>query len=179
MRNKYIKYTTSDTNIRSCISWILCIIIPICLTLLVRTYVFEFTRVSGDSMCPTLETKQLLGVEKISRYFDLPERGDIVIVHYPNEKSACVKRCIGLPGDTVEIKGNTVYLNNEPLSEDYISSADYPDMKPIVVADENIFVMGDNRVISKDSRHVGTIPKENIVGNAIFSIWPISKAAII
>jgi signal peptidase I len=155
--------------------WIVSIAIAIAIAVLVRTFVFEPIRVDGESMLPTLHSHQSLGVEKVSRYFGLPKRGEIVIVHFPKSDDAFVKRVIGLPGETVEFRGSTVYINGEPLTEDYTSKESYNDMDPVIVPAGTIFVMGDNRANSQDSRYVGPIKEDQIIGRALFIIWPLNE----
>lgn len=155
--------------------WVISIAIAIAIAIFVRTFIFEPIRVDGESMSPTLHSHQSLGVEKVSRYFGLPKRGEIVIVHYPKSDDAFVKRVIGLPGDTIEIKDSTVYLNGQPLDEDYVSPAPYNNMDPFTVPADSIFVMGDNRANSQDSRYVGPISKDAIIGHALFIIWPLNE----
>jgi signal peptidase I len=157
------------------LGWVISIAIAIAIAVLVRTFVFEPIRVDGDSMLPTLHSHQSLGVEKVSRYFGLPERGEIVIVHYPKSDDAFVKRVIGLPGETVEIRDSTVYINGEPLTEDYTSGETYHDMAPVTVPEDSVFVMGDNRANSQDSRYVGSISRDMIIGRALFIIWPLNE----
>ncbi len=155
--------------------WIISIAIAVAIAVLVRTFVFEPIQVDGESMSPTLHSHQSLGVEKVTRYCGLPERGEIVIVHYPKSDDAFVKRVIGLPGDTIEIKDSTVYLNGEPLDEDYVSAEPYNDMPAVTVPEDSVFVMGDNRYNSQDSRYVGSISKDAIIGRALFVIWPLNE----
>ena len=122
---------------------------------------------------------ELTDIEKISKVFNLPERGDVVIVHYPGSSNNYVKRVIGLPGETVSIKDSTVYINGQPLTEDYTSDDDYSDMDAVVVPENSLFVMGDNRAYSSDSRHVGCIPRADIVGVATHIIWPFDQLGAI
>jgi len=157
------------------LGWIISIAIAVAIAVLVRTFIFEPIQVDGESMSPTLHSHQSLGVEKVSRYFGLPERGKIVIVHYPKSDDAYVKRVIGLPGETVEIKDSTVYVNGSPLSESYTSQDSYHDMDPVTVPEDSIFVMGDNRANSQDSRYVGSIKENLIIGRALFIIWPLNE----
>lgn len=166
---------------REALGWILSIGIAILAAFVIRALVFETVRVDGESMEPTLFTDQRLGVEKISRYMGLPKRGDIVIVQYPNLDDVCVKRTIGLPGETVEVYDSTVYINGVPLEEDYVSDEPYADMGPVVVPEDSIFVMGDNRAHSMDSRasYVGAIPRENIIGHGLFVMWPFDNMHMI
>jgi len=152
--------------------WVLSIAIAVAVAITIRTFIFEPIFVSGDSMIPTLHDAQCLAVEKVSRYSSLPARGEIVIITDPVNGETLVKRVIGLPGDTLEIKNSTVFINGQAQSEPYVSSIPYNDMKAVVVPQETIFVMGDNRANSKDSRFIGPIGRNYIIGHALFVIWP-------
>lgn len=157
--------------------WVIAIGIAVAVAFLVRAFLFEIILVDGPSMQPTLHTDERLAVEKVSRYAGLPERGDIIIVHYPDGTNRnYVKRAIGLPGDTVEIKDSIVYINGEALSEDYINKEEpYADMAAVTVPEDSVFVMGDNRANSMDSRMVGPIKHEWIVGHAMAVIFPFDE----
>lgn len=158
-------------------SWFLCISISVILALLFRLFVFEFVLVKGESMTPTLTTGETVFVEKISRLFDNFDRGEIVIVRYPNREGGYVKRLIGLPGDEIEITDGKLYRNGELVAEDYTRDPLMNvDLAPTTVPDGYIYVMGDNRNDSFDSRDpsIGPIQKSQIVGHALCIIWPIT-----
>lgn len=166
------------TKSRAIWGWVISIIAAVAIAFIVRTFFFEIIVVDGESMFPTLQSDEKLAVEKVSRYFGLPEHGDIIIVHYPSMSGTYVKRVIALPGETVEVKDSTVYVNGEPLSEPYINSAEpYIDMSPVTVPDDTVFVMGDNRAHSLDSRtsYIGPIARSEIVGHAMSVIWPLDN----
>lgn len=167
----------TESKARAVWGWIISIVAAIIIAFVVRAFFFEIILVDGQSMLPTLQSDERLAVEKVSRYFGLPEYGDIIIVHYPNMEGTYVKRVIGLPGDTLEVKDSTVYRNGEPLSESYISSDPYADMDAVSVPADTVFVMGDNRAHSLDSRtaYIGPIAKDEIVGHATFVIWPFDR----
>lgn len=169
---RYAKERNHKSNING---WLLCIIIAIVAALCVRAFIAEPIQVEGNSMNPSLFSHQTMLVEKISKLFNLPERGSVVIVHYPNSSNNYVKRVIALPGETVSIKDSTVYVDGTALEEDYTSDDSYPDMDPVTVEDNSIFVMGDNRANSQDSRYVGCIPRDDIVGKAVSVIWPLDQ----
>ena len=142
----------------------------------IRTFLFEPVRVDGVSMLPTLQDGETMFVEKVSYMSGEPERGDIVICFYPGYKESCVKRVIGLPGETVTILSGKIWIDDEPLDEgeywgDVILSWDMQ----FKVEEGSVFVMGDNRNASKDSRNssVGSIPYEKILGKVRAVIWPI------
>ncbi len=161
----------------SAAGWVLTIFIAVASAIVLNTYVIQIVWVDGNSMYPTLYSDERVLVEKVSRYFSLPKRGQIITVNYPDRKGEFVKRVIGLPGDVVEIKDNVVYLNSKPLSEAYINLQPYPNMGGYEVPADHIFVMGDNRADSLDSRAavVGPIPKDYILGTGIAVIWPIDE----
>jgi len=129
-------------------------------------------RVDGYSMQPTLEDGEFILVNKMSYQWSEIERGDIIVFHFPlNPEEELIKRVIGLPGDKVQVQNNQVYVNGLPLSEPYISqlpaySGEW------VVADGYLFVLGDNRNNSNDSKDWGLLPLENIVGKAVLIYWP-------
>lgn len=167
-----------ESKSRAALGWVISITVAIAIALLVRGFVFEIIQVDGESMWPTLYTNERVAVEKVTRYFGMPERGDIIIVTYPNMDGTFVKRAIGLPGDTVEVKDSTVYINGEAMVEDYINQDEpYADMEAITVPEDHVFVMGDNRAHSLDSRtyYIGALPHENIVGHGFAVIWPFNE----
>lgn len=131
--------------------------------------------VDGESMEDTLHDRERLMVDKISYRFVEPKRGEIIVFRFPADPRArFVKRVIGIPGDTIEIRNRVVYLNGVPLDEPYIKGPTYQDMPPVTVKPGHVFVMGDNRNNSLDSRfpQVGQVPYELIIGRALFSYWP-------
>ena len=134
--------------------------------------------VEGSSMRPTLENHQRLIVNKLAYRSDLPERGDIVVFHFPIDPDQdFIKRVIGLPGDDVEIDNGEVRVNGEVLIEPYIASA--PGYVGAWHVPENqIFVLGDNRNNSSDSHAWGAVPIENFIGKAFLIYWPPSDWAI-
>jgi signal peptidase I len=157
------------------------LLIFVCVYLL-PNYVIQRTIVDGSSMENTLHDREQLFVEKVSYRFDALDRFDI-IVFYPygrENEEYYVKRIIGLPGETVQIIGSEIYIDGELLEESYgkepIRDAGRAS-EPITLAEDEYFVLGDNRNISKDSRTevVGNVKKENIGGRAIFRIMPFSK----
>lgn len=160
------------------LSWVLCITGAIIVALLLRMFVFELVSVDGSSMQPTLEDHQTVFVEKISHNFGNLDRGQVIIVHYPHRDGSFVKRIVGLPGDTVEVKDGFLYVNGLRRQEDYILD-EYIDYEygPYTVPQDHYFVMGDNRNNSLDSHSeaVGPISFDEVVGHALFVIWPVDQ----
>jgi signal peptidase I len=136
----------------------------------------QYSIVQMSSMEPNLHEGQRLLLSKVAYAFGEPQRGDIVIFPPPGIESKYdyIKRVIGLPGDTVEVIDGTVYVNDMPLEEPYITNPGNGFMAKITVPEGEYFVMGDNRNNSTDSRSFGTVPGDTIVGKAWLSIWPIS-----
>ena len=129
-------------------------------------------RVDGSSMYPTLQDGQFVMVNRLAYKFGEPSHGDIVIFHYPRDpEQEFVKRIIGLPGDTVEIRNGHVYVNGYQLDEPYI--ADAPRSQGSWTVPEGyLFVLGDNRNNSQDSRSFGFVAMDEVIGKALFIYWP-------
>lgn len=150
------------------------------LTILIAVVVFfalqttiQSSIVVGSSMEPTFRDGQRLLVNKAVYRFGEPERGDVIILHPPYEFSRdYIKRLIGLPGDTVEIRGGAVFVNEHQLKEPYIKSPPSYTLPPFKVPENSYFVLGDNRNNSNDSHNGWTVPRQNLVGKAWVSIWP-------
>jgi signal peptidase I len=129
-------------------------------------------RVDGSSMQPTLQHGEFILVNKLSYQWSDIQRGDIIVFHFPlHPQEELIKRVIGLPGDTVAVRENQVFVNNQLLSEPYITQAPAYSGE-WVVTEETIFVLGDNRNNSNDSKDWGLLPLEEIVGKAVVIYWP-------
>ena len=160
----------------------------LCLTWLVITFIGQRTEVDGSSMEPMLSNGDNLIVDKISYRFRDPQRYDIIVFPFKyQENTYYIKRIIGLPGETVQIdeQGN-IYIDGEVLPENYGREIIRPDTvgiatNPIVLGEDEYFVMGDNRNNSTDSRTeiVGNIKREDIIGRAWVRIWPLNKIGIL
>ena len=160
----------------------------LCLTWLVITFIGQRTEVDGSSMEPMLSNGDNLIVDKISYRFRDPQRYDIIVFPYKYEENTFyIKRIIGLPGETVQIdEQGTIYINGEVLPENYgreIIRAETVGIaaNPIILGEDEYFVMGDNRNSSMDSRTeiVGNIKREDIIGRAWIRIWPLNKLGIL
>ncbi len=160
------------------IDFFLYLAVVLVIALSIRLFIFEPVRVEGPSMEPTLFTNERMFVEKVSYWFDEPERAQIIICRYPDEKENCVKRVIALPGERVRISWGVIFVNDVAIDESaYWNDFIFGDMEEITVPERHVFVMGDNRNVSKDSRapSVGAIPYGRIVGRAHFVMWPIKN----
>ena len=151
-----------------------------------RLFIAEPFIVSGDSMVPTFKNGQYLIVDELSYNFGNIDRGDVVVFRYPKDpKKYFIKRMIGLPGETITINNKGVIITNSAhpegfmLTEPYISSAP-PEQKSIKVtlAEDEYYVLGDNRPFSSDSRVWGVVPKEDLVGRAIIRLFPLNLISI-
>lgn len=164
-------------------SYLKVIFLALLIALLLRTYVFEVTRVDGDSMLPDLQDGNSLITSKINYRIWEPQRGDIVIVEAPDRYDEFyIKRIIGLPNERITIKDGKVYINSALLQEPYLAEGTQTNGDIDMLIESNAyFVMGDNRGASHDSRSsaVGTIGKNHIKGEAVFRIYPLSEIGII
>lgn len=143
-----------------------------------RNFLVEPIDVDGISMNYTLLDRERMLVEKVSLWAHEPRRGEIMIVYYPGYTQSCVKRVIGLPGETVEVRNGETYINGEKLDESaYLHEPMFYDMAPVKVPAHSVFVMGDNRNSSGDSRDpdVGSIPYNKIAGHVVAVIWPLGS----
>lgn len=147
------------------------------IALLINVFVGQATRVEGQSMEPNLYSDQRLVVEKVSYRFHGPQRFDIVVLKLPSQgEELLIKRVVGLPGETVEIRDGHVYINGELLQESFTAEITQPGRSgTVTVPPLHVYVLGDNRDRSNDSRSFGPIPIENIIGRAWLSYWPPEK----
>ena len=161
------------------------IIISLAIIIPIRYYLVQPFFVKGASMEPNFEDGDYLLIDEISYRFNEPRRGDIVVFRYPeNPSQFYIKRIIGLPGETVEIKNNKVIVYNSAaktgftLKEDYLSVSQQTFGDTTVRLNDNeYYVMGDNRLQSSDSRRWGPVPQNLITGRAFVRLWPVKKIA--
>ena len=157
--------------------------IALILAVVIRLFVAEPRFIPSDSMVPTLQIGDRLVVEKVSYTLHLPETGDIIVFEPPAQlqqygyapNRAFIKRIIGTPGDTVQVHNGKVYLNQQPLTEPYTAEAPDYEMEKVQVPASQFFVMGDNRNNSNDSHIWGFLPRQNIIGRAIFRFFPTDR----
>ncbi|MGE5706800.1 MAG: signal peptidase I [Bacteroidota bacterium] len=176
------------------------------LATIIRATAADAREIPSESMLPTLEVGDRLVVEKVSRYFETPHFGDIVVFRPPASaglgasdgwldqlgfgKIPLIKRVIGVPGDRIAVRNGTVYRNGKPLQERYIKEApryELPDpwasnfqgAGEVVVPKGDLFVMGDNRNNSMDSHVWGFLPKDRVLGRAVFRYWPLNRLGVV
>ncbi len=144
----------------------------------IRTFIFEPVQCIGISMYPTLVGGEGMFTEKLTYTVSAPQRDDIIICRYPYHTEKCVKRVIAVPGDRISISDGAIYLNGEKLDESaywdgYIENSEMPE---VTVPERSLFVVGDNRNHSGDSRHVGFIPYCQVKGKVRAVMTPFSQA---
>ena len=172
------------------------VLIALVVLLVLQTTVRNF-KVEGSSMVPTLDGGQYLVVDQASFFkfdkerlsravpfwkasesepqfaFDPPTRGEVIVFNYPlDPRKDFVKRVVGLPGETVEVRGGIVLVDGEALPEPYLQRKDSSDAPPLTLGEKEYYVIGDNRRNSNDSRSWGAVPEDNIVGRVWLVYWP-------
>jgi signal peptidase I len=147
----------------------------------IRTFVAEARYIPSGSMLPTLQINDRLIVDKLGYHFKDPQRGDVVVfsptdtLEKQNFHDAFIKRVIGLPGDKVEVKDGRVFVNDQPLKENYIAENPQYQFGPVTVTQGSYLVLGDNRNNSYDSHYWGFVPRDHIIGRAIVRFWPMNR----
>ncbi|MFA6129809.1 MAG: signal peptidase I [Candidatus Omnitrophota bacterium] len=179
--------------------WVESIVIAFLLAMVIRTFLVQAFKIPTGSMRMTLQEGDLILVNKfiygakvplLDFYLPAlrePKRGEVVVFIYPEDKNKdFIKRLVGLPGETVEIKGGSIYINDLPVEEPifkqiyYYNRGDFAaEGQKIVVPKDSYFVLGDNSLSSKDSRYWGFVPKKNLLGQAMVIYWPIHRIRII
>lgn len=169
--------------------------------MLIKTFLVQPFWIPSESMVPTIEVNDRVMVNKLAYQWGEPQRGDIVVFRDPaapeidesipeaairsvleavgirtRGRDDLIKRVIGLPGETVEIRNNQVMIDGTPLEEPYTMGVSMPDAGPFAVGEDEVFVLGDNRGFSFDSRRFGAIPYDDLVGEAFVRIWPLERA---
>lgn len=200
---RFKEAVTGEGAFKEAIQWTFSIVSAILIALSLKSYVFAATEVRQCSMQETLYEGQRLVENKLGYCNSSPKRGDIVIINREAEKGAVknliitaqemverftegedadrkrlIKRVIGVPGDTIDIRDGKVYINGQIYNESYVKGRTLPlKMKfPLTIPENEYFVLGDNRENSMDSRDIGLIPKDKIEGKAVIRLWPLDKA---
>lgn len=175
--------TKSAVSRNIIIEYLKSVVIAVILAFFLKSFFFETIVVEGKSMQPTLSTEDRVFISKLEYNLNLKsfERGDIIVFEAPDKDASYIKRVIGLPGDIVKVEDGSVFVNGERLEENYINEHSYTISdnkdKEILVGDEEIFVIGDNRDpgASKDSRRFGSIKQESIRGKAVIRFFPFNQ----
>ncbi len=156
--------------------WTRDLLIAIGLALVIIVFLYQPVKVEGTSMAPLLSDQERIFINKFVYRFEPIERGDVVVFWYPLDRSkSFIKRVIGLPGETVEIRQGAVYVDGKLIAEPYVPSQyeDLSDFGPVTVKPDSYFVMGDHRISSNDSRVFGPVESRYIYGRAVFAYWPV------
>ena len=172
--------------------WLKALLIAVLLAAVIRYFLLAPIVVDGYSMMPTLHDKDRMIVNKIGYMIGEPERLDIVVFHAPEQKDY-IKRVIGLPGDKIEYKDDTLYVNGKAYKEPYLDEYKRQVVGPLTedftlndipggqaeVPEGHLFVMGDNRRQSKDSRHIGFVSQDEVLGKTSIVYWPMKDMRIV
>jgi signal peptidase I len=169
-----------DSPARSILEWILVIGGALAVALLVKTFLLQAFYIPSESMVHTLEVGDRVLVNKLSYDLHDVNRGDIIVFEKPPGEGGdiedLIKRVVGLPGETIEGRDGQVFIDGEPLDEPYLDAGVVTsDFGPVEVPEGQVFMMGDNRPNSRDSRFFGPIDQETIVGRAFLRVWPIGS----
>lgn len=153
--------------------------IAVVISCFIMLFIARSCIVVGSSMHPTLENRHRLMVEKVSYRLGKPQRGDIIVFDQDWSEHPLIKRVIGLPGDWIEIRSGVLRVNGQTVDEPFLSETANEDYGPTYVPENSVFVLGDNRNNSIDSRFsVGFLPRHLIIGRALFRFWPLNKATL-
>ncbi len=158
-------------------SWGRDLVIALSLAIVIIIFFYQPVKVEGTSMTPLISDQERIFINKFVYRFEPIERGDVVVFWYPLDRSkSFIKRVVGLPDDTVEIREGHVYLNGKLLPEPYVppESEDFGALSIEKIPKDEYFVMGDHRISSNDSRIFGPVPRKFIYGKAVFAYWPVN-----
>lgn len=145
-------------------------VIIVIVVVLIRTFIITPVRVDGTSMKNTLNDGDILLLYKLSQI----DRFDIVVLNEEKDNEIIIKRIIGLPGDTISIKDDKIYVNGEEIDNSY-AYGETSDYGEITLKNNEYFILGDNRLVSKDSRYFGPVTEDEILGKVIFRLFPFNK----
>lgn len=145
-------------------------IVIVLVVVLIRTFIITPVRVDGDSMKNTLKNRDILLLYKLGSI----NRLDIIVLDEEKDNEKIIKRVIGLPGETVAIKKGKIYINDKVIDDEY-AYGETSDYDKVTLEDDEYFILGDNRLISKDSRYFGPIKKSEIKGKIVFRLFPFTK----
>jgi signal peptidase I len=178
-----------SSSSRTVLEYVVLAIVAISVALLIQAFLVKPYRIPSPSMEDTLLVGDRVLADRISWRFSDPQRGDIVVFHPPGPGPVLIKRIIGLPGDTLSLRGWAVYVNGERLAEPYVRRVDgeveptepfdlglpWNLQQPFTVPAGSYFMMGDNRTDSADSRDFGPIARDQLVGRAFARYWPVGR----
>lgn len=163
-------------------SWSRDILFALVIAIFIVIFIVQPVKVEGTSMQPRLVDQERIFVNRFIYRFEDIHRGDVVVFWYPKDRSkSFIKRVLGVPGDEVEIRYGSVYVNGARVEEPYLKPEfrDHSSFQKVVVPPGYYYVLGDHRNSSNDSRNWGLVAQELIYGKAIFSYWPVSRVGIV
>ncbi len=174
----------SRSTTLAAISWLRDLFLSVVIAIIVILFLYQPVRVEGTSMQPTLENEERIFINKFVYRFGLADigRGDMIVFWFPRDPSkSYIKRVIGVPGDTVEVRDGTVYVNARPLAESYVAeeNRDHVSKEMQRLKSDEYFVLGDRRNSSNDSRAWGMVPRSYIYGKAVFAYWPLDRLGVL
>lgn len=146
------------------------------LAVLALAFFVRTPQVLGLSMAPHIASGEIVLIDTIGYRFRAPARGDIIAFRHDGPTTETyIKRIVGLPGDRVEIRGGRVFVNGAELQEPYVAFADSRSFPPVIVPPNALYVLGDNRAASDDSRFWGFVERSDVLGKAVAGIWPLGR----
>jgi signal peptidase I len=158
--------------------WLRDLVISLAISAFIIIFLYQPVKVEGTSMMPSLDDQERIFVNKFVYRLEPIQRGDIVVFRYPRDPSkSFIKRVIGLAGDHIRIEEGRVFVNGQPLEEDYVprAYADQRSYKELTVPADSYYLLGDHRGMSNDSRDFGAVNQSFIYGKAVFGYWPMDK----
>ncbi|HUP69353.1 MAG TPA: signal peptidase I [Acidimicrobiales bacterium] len=169
---------------RTVVEWVLIIGGALLAALVIKTFLFQAFYIPSESMLPTLEKQDRVLVNKLSYRLHDVNRGDLVVFERPPNEAGVIrdliKRVVGLPGETVEGRDGHLFVNGKALPEPYLPAASTTStFGPEKIPEDHIWVMGDNRPNSSDSRVFGSIPSSSVVGRAFVRVWPLNALGLL
>src|SRR5690349_24695269 len=169
-------HSPSNTLRKEIRVWTRDLLIAIGLALVIIVFLYQPVKVEGTSMAPLLSDQERIFINKFVYRFEPIQRGDVVVFWYPlDHTKSFIKRVVGLPGEMIEIRQGTLYVNGKTVPEPYVPPQyeDSSDFAPVRVPKDSFFVLGDHRISSNDSRVFGPVASQYIYGRAVFAYWPV------
>jgi signal peptidase I len=179
------KQRRAKSRQRALVEWVVAVGLAVLAAFVIKTWLVQAFVIPSGSMRPTLEVDDRVLVSKIAYRIGDPERGDVIVFDNParlsGEPAQLIKRVVAVEGDEVETVDGRLVVNDQPVDEPYLSpgtatrARDGSDLEPSTVPDDHLYVMGDNRGDSRDSRFLGPIANRLVVGKAFFRLWPLDR----
>ncbi|MDA3040846.1 MAG: signal peptidase I [Actinomycetota bacterium] len=169
--------------LKSLIEWVVVLVVAVAVALFFRAFLLQSFWIKSGSMETTLLIRDRVMVNRLSYRFGEPERGQILVFESVDPNAAAsgeqdlIKRVIGVGGDTIEGRDGEVFVNGSAIDEPYLDEGQYTnDFGPVVIEPDHLWLMGDNRIRSSDSRYFGQVPVDNVIGRAFLLYWPLGRA---